>query len=240
LTLIDFDDLGEIIYKHKLGFNRPQNLAESLIEITTIEELDKLKADLDSNYNRFFKENFKDKDFDKKWKQLFKIRNKVAHNNLFVQEDLDSTNKLHKELKETILNAESKIDEFKFSIEEQVAIRENIKEERSEKDSDSPGIKVVGKIDLEGFEKDYDNFEVISEEQFLKELERAEHSLQFKPNMKYVGLKSFITVILGNKGFGYGPSYALANILKEQGVVEIYDVDDERSYWPAKAIRIKK
>lgn len=240
LTLIDFDDLGEIIYKHKLGFNRPQNLAESLIEINTIEELEKLKADLDSNYNRFFKENFKDKDFDKKWKQLFKIRNKVAHNNLFVQEDLDATNKLHKELKEIILNAESKIDEFKFSIEEQVAIRENIKEERSETDSDSSGIKVIGKIDLEGFEKDYDNFEVISEEQFLKELDRAENSLQFKANMSYVGLKSFITVILGNKGFGYGPSYALANILREKGVIEIYDVDDARSYWPAKAIRIKK
>lgn len=240
LTLIDFDDLGEIIYKHKLGFNRPQNLAESLIEINTIEDLEKLKADLDSNYNRFFKENFKDKDFDKKWKELFKIRNKVAHNNLFVQEDLDATITLHRELKETILNAESKIDEFKFSIEEQVAIRENIKEETSETDSDPKGIKVVGKIDLEGFEKDYGTFEVISEEQFLRELERAENSLQFKPNMNYVGLKSFITVILGNKGFGYGPSYALANILKDQGIVEIYDVDDKNSYWPAKAIRIKK
>ncbi len=239
LTLIDFDDLGEIIYKHKLGFNRPQNLAESLVEINTLEELEKLKADLDSNYNRFFKENFKNKDFDKKWKQLFKIRNKVAHNNLFVQEDLDATINLHQELKETILNAESKIDEFKFSIEEQVAIRENIKEEKST-DSDSPGIRVVGKIDLERYEKEYDNFEVISEEQFLKELEKAENSLKFKPNMNYVGLKSFITVILGNKGFGYGPSYALANILKDQGVVEIYDVDDPRSYRPAKAIRIKK
>ncbi len=241
LTLIDFDDLGEIIYKHKLGFNRPQNLAESLVEINTIEELEKLKADLDSNYNRFFKENFKDKDFDKKWKQLFKIRNKVAHNNLFVQEDLDATYQLHKELKETILNAESKIDDFKFSIEEQVAIRENIREEKSsESKADSLGVKVVGKIDLGGDEKEYDNFDVISEDQFLKELERAENSIQFKPNMNYVGLKSFITVILGNKGYGYGPSYALANILKEQGVVEIYDVNDPRSYWPAKAIRIKK
>ena len=139
LTLIDFDDLGEIIYKHKLGFNRPQNLADSLVSITTIEELDKLKADLDSNYNRFFKENFKDKEFDKKWKQLFKVRNKVAHNNLFVLKDLETTVSLHKELKEIILTAESKIDDFKFSVEEQVAIRETI----SEKDKKNPIIVTI-------------------------------------------------------------------------------------------------
>lgn len=42
LTLIDFDDLGEIIYKHKLGFNRPQNLLDDIIKITTLSELENL------------------------------------------------------------------------------------------------------------------------------------------------------------------------------------------------------
>ena len=239
LTLIDFDDLGEIIYKHKLGFNRQQNLVESLNGVNTLEQLEKLKADLDSNYNRFFKENFKDKDFEKKWKQLFKIRNKVAHNNLFVQEDLDNTIQLHLELKKIILNADSKIDDFKFSIEEQVAIRENFREEQlSDNVSQLPGVKIVGKIELDGLEKETETFEVISEEIFLQELERAELSVQQKANLTYVGLKSFITTILGNKGYGYGPSYALANILKDQGIVEIYDIDDEKSYWPVKAIKI--
>jgi hypothetical protein len=237
LTLIDFDDLGEIIYKHKLGFNRPQNLADSLVSITTLEELEKLKADLDSNYNRFFKQNFKDKNFDKKWKQLFKVRNKVAHNNLFVLEDLESTIALHKELKEIILSAESKIDEFKFSVEEQVAIRETFTE-KEEQDENAPRLKVLGKVDISGFDKD-DNesrFDIITEEEFMKVLERAEESVR-KSHFKYVGLKSFITKLLGSKGYSFGPSYALANILKEQEKVEIYDVEDDMSYWPVKAIR---
>lgn len=237
LTLIDFDDLGEIIYKHKLGFNRPQNLAESLVSINTIEELEKLKADLDSNYNRFFKQNFKDKDFDKKWKQLFKVRNKVAHNNLFVLDDLTTTVSLHKELKEIILTAESKIDDFKFSVEEQVAIRETISE-KDEKTENKPNVKILGKVDLSEFDKDEDEpqFEIITEEEFMKVLERAERSVKLS-HFKYVGLKSFITKLLGSKGYSFGPSYALANILKEQNKVEIYDVEDDMSYWPVKAIR---
>ena len=237
LTLIDFDDLGEIIYKHKLGFNRPQNLADSLVSITTIEELDKLKADLDSNYNRFFKENFKDKEFDKKWKQLFKVRNKVAHNNLFVLQDLETIVSLHKELKDIILTAESKIDDFKFSVEEQVAIRETISEKEDKKENKT-NLKVLGKIDISEFEKDdYESpFEIITEEEFMKTLERAERLIKTS-HFKYVGLKSFITKLLGSKGYSFGPSYALANILKEQEKVDIYDVEDEVSFWPVKAIR---
>lgn len=239
LTLIDFDDLGEIIYKHKLGFNRPQNLADNILQISTVTELEKLKADLDSNYNRFFKQNFKDLDFDKKWKQLFKIRNKVAHNNLFVLDDLTKTETLHEDLKNIIRNAEEKIDEFKFSIEEQVAIREVILEKSMGEDS-SMGIKVIGKIDISEFESEKEDeaiYDVITEERFFKELDRAESSLKYSNNLTYVGLKSFITKILGPKGFQYGASYALANILRDQQKVEIYEVEDPYSYWPVKAIR---
>ena len=53
-------------------------------------------------------------------------------------------------------------------------------------------------------------------------------------------MKAFITKILGQKGYAFGTSYALANILKEQNKVEIYDVDDDDSFWPVKAIRRKK
>lgn len=240
LTLIDFDDLGEIIYKHKLGFNRPDNLAESLLKVNTIEELEKLKADLDSNYTRFFKQNFKAVDFDKKWRQLFRVRNKVAHNNLFVQEDLEQAEALHKELKDIILNAEDKIDDFKFSLEEQVAIREIIAETKKENTSESVGLKIRGKIDLSSISEKRENddsSDLITEEEFFRELAKAENSIKFNPTLKYVGLKSFIKNILTPKGYAYGPSFALANILKEQGKIEIYDVEDNNSYWPVKAIR---
>jgi len=243
LSLIDFDDLGEIIYKHKLGFNRPDNLADNILNISSIEELEKLKADLDSNYNRFFKQNFKDQDFDKKWKLLFKIRNKVAHNNLFILDDLNTIESLHAELKEIILKAEDKIDDFKFSLEEQVAIREIISETETKKEIENENInlKVVGKIDLSALNyTPSPAFNMITEEDFLKELEKAQFSIRSNPRLKYVGLKSFITNILGSKGYSFGSSYSLANILKEQGVIEIYDVDDEQSIWPVKAIKKKK
>lgn len=236
LTLIDFDDLGEIIYKHKLGFHRPENLIENLLKIDSLDDLNKLKSDLDSNYNRFFKQNFKDLDFDKKWKQLFKIRNKVAHNNLFIIEDLNNTVNLHNDLRNIIINAEEKIDDFKFSLEEQVAIREIISETKNFSIKlEVP--KIIGKIELPENEFDEPLFESISESDFLKELEIAEKTLK-NNNLKYVGLKAFITKILGQKGYSFGTSYALANILKEQNIVEIYDVEDNNSYWPVKAIRL--
>lgn len=242
MTLIDFNDLGEIIYKHKLGFNKPENLTDKILSINSEEELQKLKQDLDGNYNRFFKQHFKDFNFDKKWKQLFQLRNKVAHNNLFIKPDLDTASELYSEIKDIILNAENKIDEFRFSVEEQEAMikTSNALLESENKDNlPSPiNLKVVGKIDLPT--KLDNSFEIISEEELLKELVRAEESLKFK-NLTFIGLKSFVTNVLGNKGYSYGPTYAQINVLKDKGKIEIYDIEDEDfSNWPVKAIRITK
>ncbi|MGY3052821.1 hypothetical protein ACVWYG_001017 [Pedobacter sp. UYEF25] len=239
MTLIDFNDLGEIIYKHKLGFNKPENLMDKILSINSEDELQKLKQDLDGNYNRFFKQHFKDFNFDTKWKQLFQLRNKVAHNNLFIRPDLDNSQILHKEIKDIILKAEEKIDEFRFSVEEQEAM---IKTSTTPSTIISEGlptnsVKVIGKIDLP--EKLENNYEIISEETLLKELVKAEDSLNHK-NLTFIGLKSFVTNVLANKGYSFGPTYAQINVLKDKGKIEIYDVENanENSPWPVKAIRI--
>lgn len=239
MTLIDFNDLGEIIYKHKLGFNKPENLVDKILSISSEEDLAKLKSDLDGNYNRFFKQHFKDLGFDKKWKQMFQLRNKVAHNNLFIAPDLENAESLYKELKEIILHAESNIDAFRFSIEEQEAMikttstQETVDETVS---SQLPGLKVLGKIDLP--EKLDNSYEIITEDELLKELKRAEESLKFK-NLTFVGLKSFVTNILGPKGYSYGPTYAQINVLKDKEIIELYDIEDGYSAWPVKAVRTK-
>ena len=242
LTLIDFNDLGEIIYKHKLGFNKPENLVDKILSINSEEDLSKLKLDLDSNYNRFFKTHFKDFSFDKKWKALFQIRNKVAHNNHFVKQDLETAKELFKELKEIILKAESKIDDFKFSVAEQEAMikTSSLKSksiEDSEEIKETEGVKILGKIDLP--EKLDNNFIIITEEELLIELERAENNISRK-KMTFVGLKSFVTNILAPKGYSFGPTYAQINVLKDKGLIELYDVDNEYSTWPVKAVRIIK
>lgn len=236
LSLIDFNDLGEIIYKHKLGFNKPENLTEKILSISSEEELTKLQQDLDGNYNRFFRQYFKDFSFDKKWKELFLLRNKVAHNNLFIQDDLDRAKTLFSELKDIILKAESNIDEFKFSVEEQEAMitSSNLLAE-TQSSGLSADLKIIGKIDLP--ETLNNNYEIITEDKLLEELKRAESSL-FSRNLTFVGLKSFVTNILAPKGYSYGPTYAQINVLKEKGLIELYDIDNVDSTWPVKAVRI--
>lgn len=241
MTLIDFNDLGEIIYKHKLGFNKPENLMDKILSINSEDELQKLKQDLDGNYNRFFKQHFKDFNFDKKWKLLFQLRNKVAHNNLFIQPDLDSAIELYNEIKDIVIKAENKIDDFRFSVEEQEAMIKTsnalIESDQSKESNISGvGVKVIGKIDLPS--KPDNNFEIISEEELLKELIRAEDSLKTK-GLTFIGLKSFVTNVLGSKGYSFGPTYAQINVLKDKGKIEIYDIEDvEFSNWPVKAIRV--
>jgi hypothetical protein len=241
MTLIDFNDLGEIIYKHKLGFNKPENLVDKILSINSEDELQKLKQDLDGNYNRFFKQHFKDFNFDKKWKLLFQLRNKVAHNNLFIQPDLDSANELYNEIKDIVIKAENNIDDFRFSVEEQEAMIKTSNaliesDQKQESNISGIGIKVIGKIDLPT--KLDNNFEIISEDELLKELLRAEDSLKSK-GLTFIGLKSFVTNVLGSKGYSIGPTYAQVNVLKDKGKIEIYDIEDvEFSNWPVKAIRV--
>lgn len=237
MTLIDFNDLGEIIYKHKLGFNKPEHLVDKILSISTEDELLKLKSDLDGNYNRFFKQHFKDLGFEKKWIEMFNLRNKVAHNNLFINSDLLKAELLYKELKEIILNAEANIDEFRFSIEEQEAmIKTSASQETESEVNEISGVKIIGKIDLPN--RYESGFHIITEEEILQELKKAEDSLKSR-NMTFVGLKSFVTNILGSKGYSYGPTYAKINVLKDKELIELYDVEDGYSVWPVKAIKAK-
>jgi len=82
-------------------------------------------------------------------------------------------------------------------------------------------------------------FKIITEEELLRELEYSEKSA-VRRHLSYVGLKAFVTKLLGAKGYAFGPTYSLVNILKDKGIIEIYEVDDEGSFYQPKAIRIKR
>jgi uncharacterized protein with HEPN domain len=252
VTLIDFDDLGELIYKQTTGFNKQENIISRVMNSETIDDLKTLKQELQGNYTKYFKEAFQDNNFEKKWKTLFEIRNKVAHNNLFIHNDLEVAIQLVDDITNIINDAESKIDEFKFSIEEQEALRQATIEavkvaesqnESKEKSREKLGLTIVGKIDLppSDFDNDYEDnpFKIITEEQLLWELDIAEKTLT-KNNLTYVGLKAFVTKILGNKGYSYGPTYSLVNILKDKGLIDIYDAADDHNFFPTKGIKLKK
>lgn len=249
VTLIDFDDLGGLIYKQTSGFNRQENIVNRIMSSNTLEDLLSLKQELQGNYTKYFKDAFQNNDFDKKWKKLFDIRNKVAHNNLFVYADYLSAKDLVDDLTEIIIEAENKIDTFKFSVEEQEAIREAaiqaVKAAELQNDPKELIFEKLGGNSIEDVELNdvgittYDNdnpYRIITADELLKELEIAEITAPQR-GLSYVGLKNFVTKLLGYKGYAIGPTYALVNILREKGMIDIYDANDDSCNYLSKAIK---
>ncbi len=136
IEFADFDDLGLLIYKQSTGFNDPEAVIGRLGSITTLEELEELKSGLEGNYTKYFKTFFRDKNFEKLWKEMSKIRNKVAHQATFFQTELVKGRDLSNELTRIITEAENHIDEIVLSLKEKQAIHaaaaEIVREEEEE------------------------------------------------------------------------------------------------------------
>lgn len=230
VALVDFDDLGELIYKQTSGFNQPEKIINKLLSLQNMDELQHFKNELQGNYTKYFKDFFQDKHFEPRWRELLKIRNKVAHQGAFFMHDLERGLTLTETLTSIIAEAESKIDEIVFSIEEKEAIRKatieaatDTNEQTEEVADDKPsnyyrgglqGLKIVGKIYVPDKER------YITEAELIAELEDA---LSSKYNY-YVGLKWFATTYLKNKNYVVTASYSLINILIDKEVIELYDV----------------
>lgn len=248
IEYIDFNELGELIYKQSSGFNQPEKVFEKMLAISSIDELDKFRLELDGNYSKYFKKFFKEKNFENKWSRLTKIRNKVAHQGSFHKVELDTGLELANSLKEIITEAESEIDTLVLSINEKVAIRntaiENLGEISDEETNDLKAdhkitlesVKVVGKVDFE--EKQYQTphgHKVITEKEMLEELENVE----LDNHTEFIGLKWFVTNHLAGKNYSIGFSYSLLNILVEQNEIEIYPIKAYGGY-EISAIKINR
>ena len=136
IEFADFDDLGLLIYKQSTGFNDPERVLEMLDQIDTVEDLNELKGNLQGNYTKYFKTFFRDKNFEKLWKDMSKIRNKVAHQATFFHSELKKGKELSAELTRIITEAEKHIDEIVLSLKEKQAIHqaavEVVREEEEE------------------------------------------------------------------------------------------------------------
>ncbi|MFK8161661.1 MAG: hypothetical protein AB8H12_04285 [Lewinella sp.] len=136
IEFADFDDLGLLIYKQSTGFNDPERVLEMLDQVENIEDLNELKGNLQGNYTKYFKTFFRDKNFEKLWKDMSKIRNKVAHQATFFHSELKRGKELSAELTRIITEAEKHIDEIVLSLKEKQAIHkaavEVVREEEEE------------------------------------------------------------------------------------------------------------
>ncbi|MDJ0508794.1 MAG: HEPN domain-containing protein [Crocosphaera sp.] len=136
LYLADFGDLGQLIYKHSSGFITKEDILKKIFEVEeTPEAIRKLKNELQSNYQKFFCEHFKDKNFQKKWEEMEKIRHKVAHNNLFTNSDLETGKELFEDLINIITTATEEVDKVILQQEEKEAIEESIENSFEELDN---------------------------------------------------------------------------------------------------------
>ncbi|SEI46314.1 Abi-like protein [Dyadobacter koreensis] len=127
IYLIDFGDLGKMVYSDFTTLYDKTNLIAQILKLEeTVEALIDLKKGLESNYTKFFKDTFKAKGFENKWKTLEEIRNKVAHNNLFTNSDLKSGMALHSQLMDIIYAATAKIETIQLNENEVEAFKDDI------------------------------------------------------------------------------------------------------------------
>ena len=141
IEFADFDDLGLLIYKQSTGFNEPEKVLERLTNIETLHELQELKENLEGNYTKYFKTFFRDKNFERLWKEMSKIRNKVAHQATFFHSELRKGIELSAELTSIIKEAESHIDEIVLSLKEKQAIHQAAAEVVREEQEEAAGKK---------------------------------------------------------------------------------------------------
>jgi hypothetical protein len=242
IELLELEELGEVI-NHPNQYFLDSFVISRLQDVDTLEELEELKEELESQESHPFEQAFTQKYFAEKWTTLVNIYKKTKRNQLLHPNDLSVAEQAYETLMRMINDA------YKYVSGD---MNEDISEENDEKDfneakpdwrsdSSSLGSQAMendrfSKEEFEDLEPIRRNLKIITEEEIIEELKSTE-SIVEQTDMRYIGLKNFVTKILANKGYSIGPSYALVNILNDQGVVEIYDYIDPHNPYPVKAVR---
>lgn len=241
VTLLNFDQLGKIIYSQSSIFTKTEDIFE---KIKTASDLESLRKELlEGNYAKYFKDTFEQKNFKEKWESLTFIRNKVAHNNYFVKEDLVSAHDLHNKLTQIINDADNSIDTLTLSIADKEAVRKAIDDlvetEKEEKQIEQQEEKSNEELCEDSFSetividspsKSYLN--ILSEEDLISQLKKCANSMEF------VGLKYFVRDYLGSQKYSFNSSYALINLLADKGKIEIYKVPNPFGEFNTTAIKL--
>lgn len=197
--LIDFDELGELVYKQSSGYLTREDIVGKVSDLAeTPEAIKALKQELRSNYDKLFKEAFADKGFKDKWKVFESLRNKIAHNNLFTAADLESGEKLAKDLTTIITSADAVAQKLVITADEREAIKEQVARSATWQTLD------------------------LTDEAFFRELDVALENAAQK-NL-FVGLTWFTNNRLIPKGYSYLACHSTIERLHTDGLLEVYYV----------------
>ncbi len=210
--LVDFGELGEIVHTQTSGFVTREDIVSRIRQSEeTAEALRQIKSELQTNYQRFFKESFADAGFDKKWKEFEKLRNKIAHCNLFTADDLERGEQLAEEIKAIIREADSKTPQINITPQEREAIQESL----------------IGNNEV---------FDIIPDEVLIDRLRTQQERMHRKNG--FVGISWFVKSFLAKDGFDIRRSYESITRLEGEGMIDVYQVDNPGSEHPVTAIRL--
>lgn len=213
--LIDFDELGELIFEQTSGFLTREDIENRVTQLPeTVDALKALKADLQSNYHKFFKAAFADRDFKAKWNKWEYLRNKVAHTNLFTKDDLADGKKLADEIIRIITEAEQSKEQPVVTQSEREAMQEQViaKTEKNEVIPPQPVETVPSPLSAE-----------ITEQVFLSELAQQEAYYQTRSD-GFVGLTRFVRFHLAELGFDENVARSMLQRLQRENKIEVYYV----------------
>jgi len=230
---LTFDDLGGIVFK--VGTNQPdvESLIQNLrsIPASNSERIAALQAELEPNYERFFK-GLKQGSFRKLWERFSFFRNKIAHNNLFVAQDEVEANGLYDELMDLIAKNDKEIETIQNELDEtsRVELQDELlsgaaPSSDSTPSSQSPLWTGPGS-----------RFTSITKEEFMSQLKTLESDIR-TTGRGYVGLKRFVEFHLGALGFDYQSAWKACEALIADGMVERYEIHGKYSDYPSMAIR---
>ncbi|MCH7727278.1 MAG: hypothetical protein IH991_12480 [Planctomycetes bacterium] len=217
--LIDFDELGKLVFEQTSGLLTRKDIENRVIQLPAEDAtaLKTLKADLRSNYYNFFKEAFADKDFKTRWNTWESLRNKIAHSNLFTNNDLVDGKQIANELIQIIKEAEESDEQPTVSQAEREAAQEQMIARTETEESVSVG-------DTNGGSTEVDS-ESLTEDVFLEELKQQEDFYSNRPN-GFVGLVRFFRFHLTDMGYQESEARSMLRQLQHDDKLEVYHVEN--------------
>jgi len=257
LAYMDFHEIGALITKQSTGLSNPDDLPMRIQQTHTLNDLQALKHDLESNYSKYFRETFQERKFHKLWSKLNIIRNKVAHNAPLTSDENSFVDESIPKLERLLRDAELRIRSVQLTEKE----LETVKEQQSIADVDpgdyhdlKPSIKVLGKIDLSKVREHlpkrrttvdsepdsaatddvYEEFDI--EDWELLEALDEQIASGHKINRRFLALSTFIR-LLEDEGFSRESVKESVRRLSAEGVIEVYLYEGEHSMKSTRAVR---
>jgi hypothetical protein len=254
LAFLDFHELGDLITKQSTGFNDPAMLSQRIREISSLEALEALKADMESNYTKYFQDTFQSNRFHHYWSDLSHTRVRVAHNGLLTLADFRRTNSALDAVDRIFDMAEARMAMIELSEREQDRVSQYVDEvEESDPTEDDysdllPKLTILGKIDLPDIQSDPSTRRAMTEadeeeaEFIIEPFEFMEAFQEYRNNpnfdqSRFLALSTFLNM-LEDEGYNRESCKRMAYQMQKEGKVEIYAYSEPFWLTSTKAIRM--